>query len=499
MANAGATPALDFVGSPANYKSRCGAAVAVYGRAAAILSTHAKFSDVLHLYRDRFLKQSAISQIGGSSMRQEKFWFAMSGMLAVLAMALMLPVGAAAASKYKILYRFKGSPDGYASVGLIFDEVGNLYGTTAAGGNSGCQFNSGCGTVFKLKPNSDGTWRETVLYRFAGAPDGANPYSGPIFDNSGNLYGTTEEGGNPGCLYHNGCGTVFKLSPQADGSWKESVLYSFCSLTNCADGGGAYAGLTFDNAGNLYGATASGGTHFGGVLFKLTPNSNGGWTESVLYNFCSVKNCFDGGNVYSALIFDKTGNLYGTAVGGGNDTCDGSSCGVVFKFTPSLDGSWKEHVLHRFTGCKDGAAPFAGLTLDPTGNLYGATEQGGLANCFLPGNGVVFKIDTAGHFGVLHAFQGHPSANPNFGMAFDAAGNLYGTTANGIRPSYGTVFKLVPQSNGQWVYSVLHAFEDKPAGETFGNVILDSAGNVYGNAECSDVTICHGVVFEITP
>ena len=161
---------------------------------------------------------------------------------------------------------------------------------------------------------------EKALYRFTGGNDGANPRGGLVFDSSGNLYGTTTYGGgtNQNRLCANyGCGVVFELSPNSGGGWSETILYSFCSATGCTDGAQPEAGLIFDAAGNLYG-TAGGGANAGGVVFELSPNSGGGWTESVLYNFCSLTNCADGQLPSGAVTFDLAGNLYGTTGGGDN-------------------------------------------------------------------------------------------------------------------------------------------------------------------------------------
>lgn len=188
----------------------------------------------------------------------------------------------------------------------------------------------GCGTVFKLTPTSKGptTWAETVLHSFLGAPsDGAGPFAGLIADKEGALYGTTFYGGTAS-------GTVFKLTPPAKGQtgWTETVLYNFCSQPNCSDGAAPYAGLIADEEGALYGTTGNGGINFG-TVFKLTPPANGQttWTETVLYRFCSQPSCSDGGLPLAGLIFDKEGVLYGTTFGGGSSGLVG---GTVFKMTP---------------------------------------------------------------------------------------------------------------------------------------------------------------------
>jgi uncharacterized repeat protein (TIGR03803 family) len=232
-----------------------------------------------------------------------------------------------------VLHSFAFSDGANPYGGLIFDATGNLYGTTYYGGPNGA------GVVFKLKPNADGSWTENVLYSFCAAfncSDGANPSAGLIFDTAGNLYGTTQTGGFTSTACGRGCGVVFKLTPNTDGSWTESVLHSF---TQVPDGSDPYAGLIFDPAGNLYGTTGyGGGTNNTGVVFELKPNADGSWTESVLYSFTGFS---DGANPYGGLIFDATGNLYGTTYGGNPGA-------VVFKLKPNADGSWTESVLHSF-------------------------------------------------------------------------------------------------------------------------------------------------------
>ncbi len=176
---------------------------------------------------------------------------------------------------------------------------------------------------------------EQVLYSFcsqSNCADGANPfaYGGLIMDTSGNLYGTTSVGGNA-----TGGGTVFQLTP-SDTGWSETVLYSFCSQTRCADGLYPYGDLIMDEAGNLYGTTWRGGSGtqlISGVAFELTPDSTGtAWTETVLYNFCSQSNCADGGGPFAGLLMDASGNLYGTTNVGGNfnNKCAVQGCGTVF-------------------------------------------------------------------------------------------------------------------------------------------------------------------------
>jgi uncharacterized repeat protein (TIGR03803 family) len=432
-------------------------------------------------------------------MLRQRFRFALSAILTTLGMVFMLPTVARGTSTYKLLYAFKGADGSGPSAGLVFDRAGNLYGTTTWGGANGG------GTVFKLSPNSDGSWTETVLYSFCSltsCADGESPSSGLILDMSGSLYGTTYAGGNTNC--GGGCGTVFMLHPNSNGSWTESVLHYFCSLANCADGWFPLAGLTFDASGNLYGTTYWGGFCFNycGVVFKLAPNSNGSWTESVLHYFCSLANCADGQSPSGGLTFDTTGNLYGTAGGGA------SGYGVVFRLVPNSNGSWKESILHNFCSlknCVDGWGPSAGLTFDTSGNLYGTTYRGGACSAISVGCGVVFKMtpnsDGTWKESVIHFFQGHPAAQPAVGPTFDPAGNLYGTTLDfDISSNRGTVFRLAPTVGGGGTYNVVHVFHGTPASDPEGDLVFDQAGNLYGTAhDCQKPYNCEGVVYELLP
>jgi uncharacterized repeat protein (TIGR03803 family) len=272
----------------------------------------------------------------------------------------------------KILHEFDDKDGAAPYAGLIFDAAGNLYGTTLAGGHAQM------GTVFKLSPGQNGKWTETVLHSFNGS-DGANPYAGVTFDASGNLYGTTFS-------TTTGVSTVFRLKPGANGKWTHTVLHTF----NGKDGAQAYAGVSVDGQGSLYGATASGGAYSWGVIFKLSPRTDGQWTETILHSF----NVEDGANPDAAPVFDATGNLYGTTFQGGNSKSCG--CGTVFKLSPGANNKWTATVLHSFNGT-DGEGPFLGSVIfGPGGNLYGGTNTGGnltaCQNPFSDGCGVVFEI-----------------------------------------------------------------------------------------------------------
>lgn len=405
-----------------------------------------------------------------------------------ITVAVLVTVPAACAqSTYKTLYKFDGAKQGNGPVaGVIFDRTGALYGTTLRGGASDA------GTVFKLTPNAQGGWNETVLYNFTGGVDGGRPAAGLVFDQNGNLYGTTSSGG----ILE---GVVFELTPNANGSWTERVLHIFCLVEECRDGESPAAGLVFDTAGNLYGTTEYGGDNGGGVVFKLRPGTTRSWHESVLYNFCSVTNCRDGWNPESGLVFDQTGSLYGTTSQGGTG---GGGTGTVFRLTPSATGSWKEEVLHDFSGGRNGGFPLAGVIFDAAGNLYGTTE--------FDGNfGTVFEL-TPSPEGVwkqkvLYRFTGGTDGNsPEAGVIFDSSGNLYGTTAYGGGLSHcggqgcDVVFKLAPTPSGGWKETVLHRFFDHPGAFSYAGVIFDASGNLYGTTS-GDGVATFGSVFEVTP
>jgi len=251
-----------------------------------------------------------------------------------------------------------------------------------------------------------------VLYAFTGGADGDQAFAALTSDSAGNLYGTTHIGGTANA------GVVFKL----DTSGQETVLYNF---TGRADGGYPYSGVILDSAGNLYGTTPDGGAAGYGVVYKV--NTSG--KETVLYNFCSLANCEDGAYPEAGVIRDSAGNLYGTTDGGG-----AAGMGVVYK----LDPVGQETVLYTFcslANCADGSQTYAGVIRDSSGNLYGTTQRGGTGNA-----GVVFELNTAVVRSRCYSFYG---SGPQAGVVSDSSGNLYGTTVYGGKESSGVVFKLV--------------------------------------------------------
>jgi uncharacterized repeat protein (TIGR03803 family) len=397
--------------------------------------------------------------------------------LAIFARSTVM-TGTVAIAQEKALHNFNLQDGVNPAACVIFDAAGNLYGITSSGGSHNY------GIVFELSPKAGGGWGEKVLHNFNNnGKDGFDPV-GLTFDNAGNLWGTTYGGG----VYSRG--TVFELTPQAGGNWVEKIAHNF---GKGMDGSTPYAGLIFDAVGKFYGTTVAGGVYGVGTVFELSPRAGGGWGEKVLYNFRS--NGTDGNGPLASLVFDASGNLYGTTFSGG--TSDG---GTAFELTPAARGEWTEQVLHSFGNSTDGINPIGALVLDAAGNLYGAANWGGTN-----GDGMVFELSlVAGNWEetVVHEFGGADGASPEYtALVFDAAGNLYGTTASGgtstnCSEGCGTVFELMPASGGSWTESVLHSFDGSDGSTPYFNLTFDAGGNLYGVTFDGGV-YGNGTVFEI--
>jgi len=414
---------------------------------------------------------------------KEKLYF----MLLTLVVTVALTASVAAKTKERVLYRFTGGIDGAdPSSILLMDAAGNLYGTTLFGGNlSQCNNGGGCGVVFELSPAGNGSWRESVLYAFSGGSDGAWPTGNLVLDASGNLYGTTSGGGKGGknCT-PNGCGAVFELSPNPDGNWTKTILYNF---QGNPDGEGP-SGLTLDASGVLYGTAAN------GVAYALSPPPEQGnpWTEKILSDaFVGTPN--------PILVFDDQGDLYGTYYSIDIQWC-GYNCGAVFELKPAK-GQWAETDLYDFLGGGNGGQPPATVVLDAKGNLYGTAAEGG--NNW----GIVWRLSRSGaqwKEKMLYNFCSRNNcvdgAFPWAGLVMDSKGALYGTTySGGAGCGCGTVFKLVHTLSG-WKETVLHSFRGDPFDGLAPQegLILDAHGNLYGVAN-SGANQVAGVVFEVTP
>lgn len=376
----------------------------------------------------------------------------------------------------------------------------------------------------------------TVLHNFTGGGDGSTPYAGLAIDAAGNLYGTTSGGGlntvgvvfkmeNPqrvliplysfkgyggdgavpyarvlrdsnGIVYGStvaggnaNFGTVFQLRPSA--TRPISVLSPWAerqlySFTGGNDGRSPFGDLAFDYVGNLYGTTNAGGTSNIGVVFQLVPTGGGDWTENVIYNF----NGGDGAYPFAGVTFDPAGNLYGTAYQGGH-----YNYGTVYELSPSESG-WIETTLYSFAGDQDGGNPKAGVIRDALGNLYGATTYGGSG-----GGGTIFELSPSGSgwtYTLLYAFTGNSYAGPQGNLTMDEAGKLYGATVADGRYGYGNVFELAP-STGGWIFTDLYDLTGRTdGGYPYDGLVLDTEGNIYGTASYGGIHNL-GVVFEVMP
>jgi uncharacterized repeat protein (TIGR03803 family) len=364
----------------------------------------------------------------------------------------------------------------YAFTNIVYpanissDAAGNFYVTTYQGGLlNNCQ--NGCGTILELS-KAEGGWNATTVYSFSGGWDGSSTGSAPVFDPKGNLYVSTLARVESTTI-------LFELTPAAPGKWRGSVAHNFPSNVG---GNSPLAGVIRDAAGNLYGTTVQGGAYGWGNVFELTP-SGSTWKETVLHNFDGM----DGAYPVAALTLDSAGNLYGTAEYGGSTFC-GYGCGTVFKLSPGSGGSWNFSVLHSFKNGKDGNYPRGGVVIDAAGNLYGTSMNStNNADCVY-GCGTVFELSPSNggewNFKLLYAFQGNASGGgPADGtIAIDPAGNLYGTTAEG-GVGYGTLYQISPPtSGGAWTPSVLYTFSQTDQ-YSAGTLVLDPAGNIYGTTE----------------
>jgi uncharacterized repeat protein (TIGR03803 family) len=431
----------------------------------------------------------------GLLMRSKRLFLERIALLAISAMSLVLTGTVAVAQQERVLHSFNNNGiDGYQpAAGLLADSAGNLYGTTYDGGSGGS------GTVFELTPKTSGGWAERILYNFgesADHGDGANPSAALIFDTQGSLFGTTANGGD--CSGEcSGSGTVFELTRQQGGGWVEAVVYSFGAVYNAEN---PTSGLVLDASGNLWGTTSNGGDYYEGALYELIFESDGYWSEDLAYGFDIGQQAGNtpaaglsldpdghlfgtttsGGNVHggdgegsvfefedgatvihyfdlfatdghapaASVIFDAAGNIYGTTVSGG-----AFGYGTVFELIrPSQTGQrWEEKILHNFNfNGRDGTSPSTSLVFDAAGNLYGTTPLGGAGPC-PQGCGTVYELSTQLGSGgwterIVHSFgvNSKDGANPLSNLVLDAAGNLYGTTSGGGAYGAGTVFQIAP-------------------------------------------------------
>jgi len=367
----------------------------------------------------------------------------------------------APAQTFTTLYNFTGSTDGAVPfAGVIQDSAGNLYGTTNSGGDLSCFAPFGCGVVFEM--NTAGT--ETVLYTFSGAS--GDEWNGPLArDSQGNLYGTSWAAGT------NGFGNVFKI----DTAGNETVLYNF---TGGSDGCDPMQGLILDESGSVYGTTEGCGSSSDGTIFKV--DSAGKFT--LLHSFTGAPS--DGAypqNGYSTV--DESGNSYGLTASGG-----AHNHGVLYESS----GSGTLTLLHSFAGGKsDGCLPLGSVQSDKFGNLYGTTFECGSHNL-----GTIWKVSRKGKETILHNFAGGASdgCGPQAGVVLDSKGNLYGITLACGAHNYGALFRLSAKGR----LTLLHSFDDSDGAYPIGELLRTAEGTVFGTT-VSGGSYYDGTVWSYVP
>jgi uncharacterized repeat protein (TIGR03803 family) len=414
-----------------------------------------------------------------SHQRHSRLLFCLLTVLLIVA-----NISIAHAQTFTVLHSFTGGGDGFSPTGMAIDSAGHFYGATRYGGSHGW------GVVYRLA-NKDSNWTLLPIYSFLGDPDGGEP-NGVVIGPDGKLYGTTWFGGE-------GSGTVFNLAPPATicvailCPWTETQLHIFTEFPDGAQP--TNADLAFDQSGNIYGTTITGGDggifggcqEFGcGTVYELGRTGNG-WDESVLYQFVNGADH----NPWSGVVRDSAGNLYGTA-------------GDVYRLSQN-GNNWIQTTIYNFPDPGDGTDAQAGLVMDASGNLYGSTTSGGSGN-----GGTAFELSPSQGgwtFNVIYSFfqlaTGAPGGPVN-PLTIDAAGNLYGATLFDGAYGHGNVFKLTRQ-NGSWSYTSLHDFTAGSDGAApISKILIDSQGNLYGSATYGGIQNANcdggcGVIFKITP
>jgi uncharacterized repeat protein (TIGR03803 family) len=375
--------------------------------------------------------------------------------LALTLATLLAATAPATAQTLSTLFSFGGANGATPLGGVILDPSGNLFGTTLGGGSSGY------GTVFRLSDNGAGGYTHTTLHNFNGT-NGREPFAGLTLDSAGNLFGTTNRGGALNV------GTVFRLSDNCAGSYTHTTLLSF----NGPNGSLPFAGLTLGPAGNLFGTAYFGGASGAGTVFRLSDNGAGGYTHTTLVSFTGP----NGQEPVAGLTLDSAGNIFGTTRYGG-----ASSYGTVFRLSDNGAGGYTPTTLLSFNG-PDGRDSTTGLTLDPAGNLLGTTLLGGLSN-----RGTVFRLSDNGAGGYTHtallSFNTTNGQSPWGDLILDAVGNIFGTTLLGGTYGLGTVFRLSDNGAGGYTHTTLYSFDTATGARPRGDLIADSAGNLYGTTE----------------
>jgi uncharacterized repeat protein (TIGR03803 family) len=400
----------------------------------------------------------------------------LAGYILTAFVAALFSIGSAFAEK--VIYTFPNSGENglHPQAKLVY-RSGKLYGTTQQGGGGSCApLYTGCGVVFEVAESPEGSANFRLLHALRGGKDVSTPVGNIVFDAAGNLYGAATGGGA------NNLGGIFKLSPAEEGNWTETVIHSFAGGS---DGEVPQAGLTIDAAGNLYGTTSLGGANGLGLVFELSPDSHGGWTETVLYNFQGSP---DGAAPWGEVSFDSQGNIFGTTTGGGNN-----NSGSVYELAPNGNGGWNESVIYGgFKNAQIGY-PRSELLLASAGNIFGVGQGDGEG-------GEVFHLtqnnDGSWTETSIFTFGAHSGVNPYGGLVTDAEGNLYGTTPSGGFYDLGTIYRLSPGSGSTWTHTTIYSFaagygENPEAGLTEGE-----PGVYYGTASGGEQA---GTIFTIKP
>ena len=406
--------------------------------------------------------------------------------LTIALLAASLP--AMGAVTYTVINTFNGSNGAQPLAGVVFDKLGNLYGTTSMGG-------LGAGVVFRLSPNGNG-WTETVLYQFGSrTKDGTFPVGKVVLDNKGNIFGTTNRGGAFDA------GTIFELKRNGS-SYSEIVLHSF---GNGTDGAYPTSGLIADAAGNGYGTTYYGGTGTNCTALGVTSScgtvyqvsGKNGFTYKVIHNFTGGS---DGAFPWSDLSMDASGHLFGECVYG-----SGYGKGLLYEMINS-NGQWTEKLIHPWGNKDDGTYIYGGVTFDPVGNMFGVSSQGGAHG----GQGTLFEFTTDGNSWLEHNLHGFGTALdgqfPMGSLVVDSADDIFGVTRDGGVYGYGMVYEVLFTQNN-WVEKDLHDFTGGNDGATtYATMVADANGNLYGTTTyggsaracgTGPVPGC-GVVFEIS-
>jgi uncharacterized repeat protein (TIGR03803 family) len=391
----------------------------------------------------------------------------------------VLSLATATAATTQVIFSCEEDEGEYADTDLETDIADNIYGTTVLGGEFGG------GTVFQLSPTPNG-WVHTVLYSFTGGADGGEPYKGVTLDSEGNLYGTAVTGGSGSC--EGGCGVAYKLT-KSGGTWTQTIIHAF---TGGNDGSGPGARLTVDPSGNVYGMAPTGGAYGLGTIYKIHQEPNGAWTFKVIHAFTGGA---DGGSGSAGRMILRNGRLYGAATTGGT-----YGSGIVFEITPRGAGRWDFRTIYSFRGQPDGSFPYGALLFNSSGNIYGTTYYGGANNI---GAVYELSPRPIGEWNenVLYSFQGGTDGNsPISNLVFGGAGNLdlYGTTSEGGL-GRGTIFKLSPVGGGQWTETVVHLFQGPPDGAfAYNGLVVGRLRSFYG-ATVHGGDDDDGCVYKFTP